>query len=742
MNKNVEQYNIWKSEQYLNLVGILDNQKGSRIFEKFMARFPNHSHIDNNHRLCQGLTMMTQFLSLKTNCLITTSGYDNIIVRITYSDNSGNTITANFGSAYWDKGTGELFYVCVSPTFESKDGEFRHFFLRYKTFTQMYKETNMVQFSDIEDFIFGLMKLQKIYLDVASYPNDEIRTKVENSRILLLILVWALARDVYKMDNNMMARHTSKYYTEMLKCMMLESPEIIKLCQPVTEENKEFYCLKSAIGQKIVPMTIHEITDAYNYDFSAWRELLAMKAVGDLVINFITPSFPLFIKHTILDNYDSGCFENESMKQKYKKSQDTLKVMKLLTDARKELNEIQEQQYIVGFSNKIFDSIEFAQSYLKLSNASILYIMQDIGTTIDSLRANPEVYINYGLSEQPGNVFKSVFSSMDFVGKYLFDILYGCHCSHTRIGLIHTDLHLNNIVLNDWSPPRTRIGDGVYREWYKNPAMVYIFGSGGQDDTYLFPTKGSTGSIIDFSRSIFGPMFRPYLEEDQSEKKADLFYHNQVNRIMRVFDIYAHDFVLKHQDKIRGFILTDFENVFRALSAVDFIAVGSVMGNAFGGYEMAEEKAFCSKLEYAGREALIIGLQNVIANKPNAFVGFSLLPKIFGRWSFPNWEKNRPDEIEAFEFVDVFSYQNEMKYSSDKYEKWPYWARHMDMEKSFKNAGLDIDIEKLFHNIKNVVTSNYERNEIDIIADRLRVEEKKLFGDEKYIIDRSSWFEE
>jgi hypothetical protein len=159
---------------------------------------------------------------------------------------------------------------------------------------------------------------------------------------------------------------------------------------------------------------------------------------------------------------------------------------------------------------------------------------------------------------------------------------------------------------------------------YTDPAVLFLAGPRGEADSYLFPAAGISGCLIDYSRAIIGPAFRPRLEAGRSAQYATNFYRDQVNRVMRMLHRYAPEYVLKHQDAIKGAAYADFGAVFAALCAVDFIAVGMSAAAVIEQAVLPDSEemrrfecapgalALARRLEAAGREALISALHVIV----------------------------------------------------------------------------------------------------------------------------------
>jgi hypothetical protein len=207
--------------------------------------------------------------------------------------------------------------------------------------------------------------------------------------------------------------------------------------------------------------------------------------------------------------------------------------------------------------------------------------MEDVGWTLYSVNN----YITKTLVHPP--VIRELMTNKKVAYHYIFNYLYGAHCMHTKMHIVHSDIHSNNLTINLWGEVLSDVDKKLFNyknsfdKFYKNATTVYA--TGFQDDEiYLFPATGINATIIDFSRVIIGPNFRKELESDgRGPQYATNFYHDQVNKILNAFNRYAPAFVEKNQEPIKAAILANFELVFPVLCCIDFMAIGGCLINFF-----------------------------------------------------------------------------------------------------------------------------------------------------------------
>lgn len=231
------------------------------------------------------------------------------------------------------------------------------------------------------------------------------------------------------------------------------------------------------------------------------------------------------------------------------------------------------------FNAHLYEDIEYAHTHLILSNVSLLHTMEDVGWTLYSVNN----YITKTLVHPP--VIRELMTNKKVAYHYIFNYLYGAHCMHTKMHIVHSDIHSNNLTINVWGEvlhdEKLFNYKDSFDKFYKNATTVYA--TGFQDDEiYVFPTTGINATIIDFSRVLIGPNFRKELESDgRGPQYATNFYHDQVNKILNAFNRYAPSFVEKNQEPIKAAILANFESLFPVLCCIDFMAIGGCLINFF-----------------------------------------------------------------------------------------------------------------------------------------------------------------
>lgn len=730
----------WYVRQYAAATGAADLE-GSALFRKFVAAFPVSSRSKNNpHPLSSGLYRnISGFLRMRVGLPLGAAGYYCLTMRASLK-NLEETIV---GFAYWrrDSPAGPPEYVCASSTYESQDGEYRPLFMRYSDFVEICEQLGPV-LAKYEEAVLERISDGGLTTGLRVVPKDpggEITRTADELRLAVLVLALCLARDLPRAAH--LDPHTNHAYLRLL-ARAAEWPSLSG-AEGVGEPPSLVVCINPfGYGQKMVPMTLRETMQPFDCNLSVWRELLITQLASDMLMNFITPSAAMYNQWTYIEDASRGVFENRAMLERFARSETSEAVMNHLRAARHEIASSQMSNYHMNeLDAHVYESLEYAQSNLILSDISILHTMEDVGKTFGSLAKA----IRDGDTRISGAV-----ATIDSAAKLVFELVYGAHCLHTKLGVAHTDMHSNNYTVY----PSGRMRPDASAKfpnpgpYYTNPMAMYVAGPRGEADSYMFPVNGVTGCIIDYSRAIVGPAFQPYLAEGRPPQYAISFYRDQVNRVMRTLHRFAPDYVTIHQDALKAATISNFAAVFAAVCAVDFISIGAsiaaTLRDEIGRSESTEKHEFvvseeaivlATRLEEVGREMFITRLHSIVAHKnadpPTNPPGAEIMRAVFGRWLY---SAQRVAQDAAL--VDVYNINNEMRYTGRDYEQYPPWGRLDEIERHLGEH----KITDLFDEDVGVfLNSMVSGPRVQVIAERTRAAQEKLDG--KQVSTASSWIE-
>jgi hypothetical protein len=749
----------WFAEQYRAAVG-LGGLEGGPAFRRLAAAFPAAS---GDPGLAFPITsrqrVMSTFLHLNLRYPLGRAGY----AWLALSAAPAGGEPATFALALWRRGgAAEPEYICLSSTFESRDGEYRSRCLCFPSFRGAW-ERFARELAPFEEAVLGLAAKGALRLD-ARAAGAGLAARGRELRLGPLALAAALALDLPLAAAGTLAAHTSVPYLHLMGAVAAASPGLAARATALSRETPALVnlfargladSLQVTCGLKLVPMSLKDVMHVRDESFAAWRELAAAQAATDLVINFVAPGAPIHGGWAYVDGAGAALYENPAMAERFQRSEAAAEALAGLREARRRLGALRPASFHVdGLRARLFEDIAYAQSFLLLSSTAMLHTMENVGWSLASHGSRVR-----RLPEAPA---RAAFAAEGPAARLLFELAYTAHCLHVKLGVAHTDLHSHNVTYYEWGLGERPPGwPGAGRPFYADPLVAYVAGPRGEADTFLFPAAGDGCFIIDFSRCVLGPAFRGRLEAGFPARQAAAFFRGQTNRALRALARYAPDFVTKHQVPLKAALLANFEAAFAVLCLVDFIALGANVGGTLRAmaaetaagdlrrFEVAPRVlALAAELESAAREAFIEGLAALVA-RPGAAgaagpapapapadAGAGLLRRVFGDWLFPRWAAREPERLARAQLVDAFNLNNELKATCGDYERFPRWARLDAIEARLAPLKLSALFER---GTDAFLASLGVGARAEVVAAETRAEQEKLDGPPAAT---SSWLED
>lgn len=571
-------------------------------------------------------------------------------------------------------------YIAIGSTFDSRDGEYRASMISYSDFAAA---AELIP-GPAEQTILDAVAESRLVLDLQAFPASFGPAAAEfgdAARVQISALASAAAIESVRFRQP----HARPEYYDVLA--------ELGLARQWSPEDSKKYIMRllprqAICGVKLVPMTLREVLQPNDPNMAAWRELMATNLAGDLTLNLISPAFAFYNQWSAIDGGGEGLFENPGPRARYRRALVTSASVASLREARARLTSEPElvNAQTEEMRSILYEGVEYAQSHLLMADYVLMHTMQHVG---HSLGAHPQY------AADPAKVamyprFAGAWHNRDSAARCVFELVYGAHCLHSRLGIAHTDLHVNNITMYRWA--------GSTKHGYDDPVVLYVAGPRGAADAYVFPAAGVSATIIDFSRAVLGPACRPALEAGRGAQFADNFYRDQVARAVRALHRYAPSFVEKNEARLTAAFIADFESAFPVLCAVDFVAVGRSVAAAARADPAADPVAgaLAAAIERAALEALLAGLRDLVAGGRRAasfageaaagrpFPGAALIPRLFAEWGFAAFKRARTAQL-----VDAYNYGNPLRYSASDYSRFPPWARIDDLEQHLGTASLE-----------------------------------------------------
>ena len=245
---------------------------------------------------------------------------------------------AYFAYAYWPRSSGREAappeYICLSPTFESRDGEYRHRFLWFKQFLEGYAEASSI-LAPIEEALLEAISEDVLGIDLLFFPVDGENRGIltapiayaDSERLGIKALAAALAIDALQARTGTLQIHASPAYMAVVRTLYDRCAGIFGAWdQSVRDRLSVFGTGKAGqpnrtqCGQKLIPLTVRESLQVNDINFAPWREVWIGKAATDLVVNGVASMFPIYNNWTYLDGVDQSLFENKPMHERYARS--------------------------------------------------------------------------------------------------------------------------------------------------------------------------------------------------------------------------------------------------------------------------------------------------------------------------------------------------------------------------------------------------------------------------------------
>src|ERR1700678_105498 len=455
MNDKLEKYYKWYEEQYASIINLkkLDDKADSIQNNWLKTAVQNFKYGYSSIWRHEVLSTMRYYILPKKIEYICTSFK---IIRIGSSsivkndDMQYHTIHAILYTSL-NKQTNKLKFefVSTSPTFKSSDGEYRH---RFITFDQLLriKSVYINVFDLVEQHLISQMINKDIVLehnhlipsmlfdnkltkgDINKLINDEIdRMRLP---ILLYISTWIV--DIFRYSMNILENHLADGYKEAL--FSSDDLQLYKKLIDISDyDDKLMYSLIRFykddkqrisvvdIGQKFIPMNIYDIESIANIKLKSWREIYISSVVGNLVINGITPSFPILNDWFFIQGNSFAFWDNKISQLKIDHSNVAKEIIKKLELARSGtylINPIEKSEMYIsynmeGLSNAIEIPMEYAEQEIIMSDLILCSLNEHMGRTIADI---PQLMMN----DQYAMLTGPLFQDYRLFSKFIFDFVY------------------------------------------------------------------------------------------------------------------------------------------------------------------------------------------------------------------------------------------------------------------------------------------------------------------------------
>ena len=766
MDEKLKKYYKWYEETYSKIINLnkLENKiddMQDKILKTSLKKFEYGVSSIWRHEVLSYIRYYAQIKDTEYICIsfkISRVGDSSILKN---KMNYYSTIYAIMYATYDEKNNKIIFeYVSSCPTFNSADGEYRHRFLKLDQIFNIYNE-NKEFFNEIEKYVINQLKNKKIIFDTNYIlPNDNLdKNKQKNKKILdllkkeiekirlkliLYMTSWIIDVNRYiegKLDNHiaigykeaMFAYNDEDFYNNLLKKIGIDKYNniVVNLFRYLKFNDNKYSPLE--LGQKFIPLTIYDMESMGDAKLAPWREIYSASLVGNLVINGISPTFPIFNDWFLIQGNSPEFWSNSVSKVKFKYSEIASEIVKELEHARKStytINPITQKEVYIsynfeGLSKAIDIPMDYAEQEIIFADVILCTITEHVGRTLadtPALMLHETYQITYG----------PIYKNFSIFSKLMFEYTYGLYCLNIKLGIIQGDLHLNNVTIFI----KKSVINPVNKEWYViNPHVIYHI---GKSDYYIFPTYGSTACIIDFSRSFIDR--EHLLKQFGFEMTESIIYHQRI-RIMRTLERDLPDFYTAYKEKIEIVLLSDFDTVFKIFMAIDIyklsksfssminfdILTNKIKLETYADKEVLEESSLplLTKISNMAYTYITSNLIQLFENKLNKNtldnLNLLVLKECFKSFNMETYNAPLHNGEKFISIIDYFSAENELLYDCRMYDKFPETVK---LDYIIKNKvptdelGLKNYQEHLEYLRKEALGENIEKIERQIIEDK------------------------
>ena len=573
-------------------------------------------------------------------------------------------------------------FIITSNTLVSKDGMYSHRFINFENLTFKSKIIDKIC-----DYLKQNLKHKeyKLLYEYFNIYDDNIKKSYSNilsdSNLLIKIysITWLI--ELYNMNKknqeiNMNNIYNSIIFTEkdkqyfniLYKDHKKEIYDLVILYKFFTHDGKN----RLEIGQKLIPFNYIQLKEYNNIIHFQWKEILINKIVYSLLYNINSPSFSIFIDWIFINNSNRNLYDNKEIYDKISYSDKIKSILQLLNKANSEFSEIYNQKkndFIDSLIKKLKKIIKLSENKVLMSNISLCYLSEYSGKTVydyfNKIKDKTLIHKNIG----------DLYNNYDMFKKYMFEIIYSLYCLNLK-GIIHGDLHLNNVTLNKKNLNINEESYVIYNiNINKNTDIINFINSYSNDNinnsentTFILPHLGTYPCIIDFSRSfiLLKLISENIIEKERNNIRAK-FIKNEQQRIMSELKKIFPNFLKNNAHKLK-FLLKNknFNILFIYFSAFDifkfssnlliFINKYSTQNDITVNPEIIKLLDDISKKAYSYLEK-IIDEESYINIESLLFPNLEILIELFSSFKYDSTNSIKK-KINKHLIIDIFSTDN------------------------------------------------------------------------------------
>jgi len=640
-------------------------------------------------------------------------------------------------------------YFSAGPSYVSCDGEYRERFTHFFNIEAARKKYPSIWY-EIEEYVERIKPRNRWSLYTGYfYPKMEQETRssdvemgvVNNSfTILILIISWfhTITDEYLHMSKSYVnptfqdimlknKKNDLTFIRDLIKKYSMKSVMDFRKILANLDGSALRISTNIRCGYKMIPLNFKEVQDPLNLKYKPWREYFISAKCNVFMLNSISPSFPVILDWFYIKNSRKGLYDNKSQYDKMKHSEMAKDILHIIYEAQRgtyfaaeshsRRTTKQLKRWISSkfkrLNEKLNDSTEYLIEEIIMSEVTLAFVSEYVGRTVADIVKQSSA--NKTISENLGHLFKK--DGFNYFNKYMFEVCYALLCCNKRLGLIHGDLHLNNVTIGQLYYPKDKKYVKNASEQYK---VLYMI---DKDHQYIFPNNCNFSCIIDFSRGIIDPM-RWENFQDTSLPKNYVFVKN-IERFTKrehesLLNLYLQMFPnkIRQREELQVVFKNHFSAVFRLLTCIDLYMFTIRLLRMFDSMTKQPYNKCISLIDKLNRmaESYIATEMNHLLNDTENYSEvilkreypiLTIIKKCFDSYNLG--QDGKKNGI----ITDIYAIDNKLNFSITKYDEYPEIFKHVKyksgkklitvdkISKRRKAAAYEYEKQKL-HNIEMV----------------------------------------
>lgn len=601
-------------------------------------------------------------------------------------------------------------FICTGSSYLSRDGEYKSNFVPFASLDKV--KTHKLWDDFMHHMKYYLYRRNLLLTVDHFYPTKqhaackealELSVAQRHLAMDLLVLTWLcnLHRHKYKNINKLanpnLGLIMKRYYKEdletidtILKTNDLSEDDFLGLFLDATGVKPGIH-----LGQKLIPLSLSEAQHPFNVQYKSWRELIVSSLASNLVVNNICNAFSLTETWLYMRNIKKGLFENEIQYAKLEKSDMAKEMLNTMLqtyrqsqhiakEIRHEDHRMQPEDHFTEFGSILKRSIEFGKKELIMSDTVLGMILEHSGKTWCE-------YVKWSKMHQ---MDLTKFAQHDTFVRFLFEICYALYCLSEIYGVIHGDLHLNNVSIGNsfvvsqdkydvWSFGLPSENSKDSKDWM----ALYLAGD-NPDEQFVLPTNGFKACIFDFSRCIIHPdkaidlqltsLPRNYAPVDD----VVTFTNQQTDHLIRLLVHNAPNY-RDREIELKTLFKNNFDSAFKLMTALDIYGLTTRMKSFLEKEHMCKESmTILNRLHMRAEKFIVQDMDDLLVNRNSKKIldmpspMLQLMKDVFKDYNCLHFKKGTIVDMFVFNFTPV--------YSLCTYEEYPPTIAQKDKEDQMK----------------------------------------------------------